>query len=114
MKSYDVAMSNLIGHLLYTIDNDGVLRLGSLDYKKAGHRCVLKAAAICKLVSPTIKIHVDVGFFTWLFHKELRNYERETKLRGFNRADEILRVVETQNDYKPELWEEIYESFYRN
>lgn len=114
MKSYDLAMSNLIGHLLYTITNDKVLRLGAFDYKKAGHKCALKAASICKLVSPTIEIHVDVNFFTWFFHKELRNYKRETRLRGFNPVDEALRVVEAQNGYSSGIWEEIYESFYRN
>lgn len=112
--NYDVALGHLVNHLLYEAQRNGnKLRFGSFDRTKTSHQVLLRAAEIAKLANPRIEISLGVGFIPRLFSKQLRKYKRE-KNKLVPTAYEILATVRKKNDYPYTIWEDIYESFYRN
>lgn len=112
--NYDEALGHLISYLLYEAEKTNYkLRLVSFDKNKTSHLLLLKAAEIAKIANPRIEITLDVGFFEHLFNKKLRQYKRE-KNRLLTTSREMLETVRKESDYPYTIWEDIYESFYRN
>lgn len=116
-KDYDVALSKLLAALTNMITVDGRLQLLEFDPSKIEHKLLWKMACILKSIYPKITLEVEMGFFKYLqfskgkdWIKRVRKGERVHEIT----CRELLKKVRCENNYSYTLWEDIYESFYRN